>query len=207
MKNKRIIKNINSKFINYIVSGIIIIIFAFIISTKFVYIYETNDDHFLMSIINGTYTGSPDAHAIYILYPFAFLIKKLYQMSSGINWYGYSIVGLHYMGLFLILGRALELSCSVLKKIFTIIIGMFLIISIDLHSIVNTQYTITAGVLAAAALFFILTMKHKNPLKESILPGILLLITLNLRKDIFIVSMIFIFVILVFNYTHEIQKK
>jgi len=189
------------------VAGILIVALAFVVGIKFTYIYEVNDDVFLMNIINGIYTGTPDAHAIYILYPFASLLKKLYELNNNINWYGYSVVGLHYVAIFLILGRAIELIKGNKKKICTVLLGLSLIISIDLPAIVNPQYTITAGVLAAAAIFFIATRSKKNPVRECIVPGILLLLTLNLRKDVFWVSMVFVSIVILFNFIGTMQEK
>lgn len=49
--------------------------------------YETNDDLGMISILNGSYTGTPDGHAIYLKYPLSGLIALLYRTGIAISWY------------------------------------------------------------------------------------------------------------------------
>ena len=47
-----------------------------------------NDDWGMYSILSGAYTGTPDAHVMFFLYPLAWLLSKLYTLHSSIPWYG-----------------------------------------------------------------------------------------------------------------------
>lgn len=59
--------------------------------------YEVNDDAVIAQILDGSYTGTPDAHAIFVRYPLSYVIKRLYadvpsfpygvQGEAGVNWY------------------------------------------------------------------------------------------------------------------------
>ena len=41
--------------------------------------YEINDDALVAQFLDGSYTGSPEAHAFYVRYPLSWLIAKLYE--------------------------------------------------------------------------------------------------------------------------------
>lgn len=49
--------------------------------------YEANDDLAMISILNGSYTGTPDGHAIFLGYPLSWLIALLYRTGIQISWY------------------------------------------------------------------------------------------------------------------------
>lgn len=49
--------------------------------------YAANDDLGMMSILNGSYSGTPDGHAIYLKYPLSWLIALLYRTGIPISWY------------------------------------------------------------------------------------------------------------------------
>lgn len=52
--------------------------------------YEVNDDSAMSQILSGAYTGTPDAHAVFIRYPLSLLIKLLYQWDYSITLFGKS---------------------------------------------------------------------------------------------------------------------
>lgn len=59
--------------------------------------YEVNDDSAMTQILSGSYTGSPNAHAVFLRYPLSWIIKMMYQLNptvkilgkayTEINWY------------------------------------------------------------------------------------------------------------------------
>ena len=42
--------------------------------------YAINDDINMRDIASGAYTGTPDGHLIFMLYPMGFVLKSLYQI-------------------------------------------------------------------------------------------------------------------------------
>ena len=66
------------------------------ISLIFGYSFSTNDDAMLRNIVNGNYTGTPDAHLIYIMYPLGWILKCLYQIAPVIPWYDLLMIGLYF---------------------------------------------------------------------------------------------------------------
>ena len=59
--------------------------------------YEVNDDSALVQILDGSYTGTPDAHSIFVRYPLSLIISQLYRKNptirfggitfENVNWY------------------------------------------------------------------------------------------------------------------------
>lgn len=49
--------------------------------------YAINDDTAMVSILNGSYSGTPDGHAIFVKYPLAWVIKTLYCITNSVAWY------------------------------------------------------------------------------------------------------------------------
>ncbi|MDO5147201.1 MAG: hypothetical protein Q4D60_09380 [Eubacteriales bacterium] len=59
--------------------------------------YEVNDDATVVQILDGSYTGMPDGHAVFVRYPLSWVIQKLYERNPQIpffhaqtrdmNWY------------------------------------------------------------------------------------------------------------------------
>lgn len=68
-----------------------------------------NDDWGMYSTLSGAYTGTPDAHVMFFLYPLAWLLAKLYTLCSFIPWYGLFQHGVQIACLFAVYRRFLRL--------------------------------------------------------------------------------------------------
>ena len=69
--------------------------------------YAINDDINMRDIASGAYTGTPDGHLIFVLYPLGFALKSLYQLWPGIEWYGVMLVGCHVLSMWVMLSGIL----------------------------------------------------------------------------------------------------
>lgn len=80
--------------------------------------YEVNDDATVAQILDGSYTGMPEAHAIFVRYPLSWIMKMMYQKNPSVtlgswnlrdvNWYVGVIVILEVVALTAILFRLLN---------------------------------------------------------------------------------------------------
>ena len=71
--------------------------------------YEVNDDAAIVQILDGSYTGTPDGHSIFVRYPLSWVIKTLYavnpamrlagELRHDVNWYVAVIVTLEVFAL------------------------------------------------------------------------------------------------------------
>ena len=85
------------------------VFYAAAVTAVFSWVYQMNDDRFMKEVLSGVYNGTPDAHVIFIKYPFALLIRKLYCFLPGWDWYGIVMVGINLICLSLILYRCLRI--------------------------------------------------------------------------------------------------
>lgn len=122
-----------------------------------------NDDWGMYSILSGAYTGTPDAHVMFFLYPLSQLLAKLYGLCSFIPWYGLFQHGVQVGSLFSVYRRTLRIfkKQDSEKSCFPIALTLFLFLFfiVNLNVLSEAQYTTTAGVAAAAALFCFVTSR------------------------------------------------
>lgn len=122
-----------------------------------------NDDWGMYSILSGAYTGVPDAHVMFFLYPLSWLLSKLYSLCSFIPWYGLFQHGVQIGSLYVIYRRTLRIRQKRdsekyrLPTAFALFLFLFFIVNLNVLS--QAQYTTTAGVAAAAALFCFITAR------------------------------------------------
>lgn len=122
-----------------------------------------NDDWGMYSILSGAYTGAPDAHVMFFLYPLSWLLSKLYTMWSQIPWYGLFQHGVQVFSLYAVYRRILRIrqrhnsQVSFVWPAFSSFLLLFFVV--DLNVLSEAQYTTTAGLAAAAALFCFTTAK------------------------------------------------
>lgn len=171
--------------------------------------FETNDDVAMISILNGCYTGTPDAHAIFIGYPLSWLISKCYSTGISICWYKWVMLGICLFAIVSLLYRLLErfpkhpilVSCAAVGSIS----------AIWLKWIMRLTFTTCGGFVTAIVLLcFVLQPKEKD-LKPGYLANILLLYLLSYQlRDYFgYLTTAFLGVIWLYKYGKEMfsQKK
>ena len=61
--------------------------------------YEENDDIMMAMIANGSYSGMPDYHLVYINVIYGYVLTLLYGWTSGIEWYTISFMVLHVLSM------------------------------------------------------------------------------------------------------------
>lgn len=122
-----------------------------------------NDDWGMYSILSGAYTGTPDAHVMFFLYPLSWLLSKLYTLYSAIPWYGIFLHGVQIASLFAVYQRGMRIRVrhNPQEPFYkAALIGFLLLFFIvDLNVLSEAQYTTTAGLSAAAALFSFTTAR------------------------------------------------
>jgi hypothetical protein len=127
-----------------------------------------NDDWGMYSTLSGAYLGYPEAHVMFFLYPLSWLLCQLYKLCSFIPWYGLFQHGVQIVCLytvyhrFLCLWRKRNLTDAFWKPALAVLFILFFII--DINVISEAQYTTTAGLAAACALFCFITTRSDGSL-------------------------------------------
>lgn len=151
-----------------------------------------NDDWGMYSILSGAYLGYPEAHILYFLYPLSWLLSQLYTFCSFIPWYGLFMHGVQLASLYVIYMRCMQIwnrhnpTGTFWKPALTVLCILFLII--DLNVLSEAQYTTTAGLAAAAAIFCFTTARTSisvgSFLINNISTYVLVWISYSMRQNI-----------------------
>lgn len=171
---------------NWILPLFIVGISAVMMGVCFDFYFDLNDDTMMRDIMSGVYSGAPDGHNMQTLYPLGALIALCYRISGSFPWYG-AFLFLCQFGCFYAVGVRL---CALADaagggsgtrrrfagKLFCLLGLSLFQWGIWLTHIVNVQYTITCGMLAATAIFLFLT-------DRDILPLLLFLLSFQLRSE------------------------
>ena len=59
--------------------------------------FEENDDVMMAMIANGSYSGTPDCHLVYINVIYGWVLTLLYGLTRAIEWYTLSFAVLHVL--------------------------------------------------------------------------------------------------------------
>ena len=152
-----------------------------------------NDDWGMYSILSGAYTGTPDAHVMFFLYPLSWLLAKLYTLWRFIPWYGLFQHAVQILSLYTIYRRILRIrrrhnpQAALWPSALSVFLLLFFIV--DLNVLAEAQYTTTAGLAAAAALFCFTTSRNNQPhvgfFLDNIPTLLLAWVSFSMRQQIF----------------------
>lgn len=172
--------------------------------------YFINDDIAMRDIVSGAYTGSPDAHIIFILRPIAVLLQGLFTWQPAVDWYALWMIGCHGLCLFVVLilaarwagvpgaGGSLgddnrsRLPAFPARVWCAIPAAVAAFLALDAHALVMIQFTTVAAVLCWTAVAVLLApYRVFRPLTRTVLAGVLLLLSYNTRPNVCLLSLPF----------------
>ena len=167
-----------------------VVLAAVVLSLKFKFVLDSNDDAMLRAIASGSYTGKPDAHLIYMMFPLGLIFKILYSIAPGVMWYDGIMCFIHFACLFLIVYRVSAVFKRLSNRITAAVITYVFVLMIDLNHIVLHQYTVLAGVCVATGILWAGTydFSHKDKISPSVIT-ITMILGLWLRKQVFLLGL------------------
>ena len=164
---------------NWLIPGFCCLLLFLGIGMAWDYYFDLNDDVLIRDILSGVYTGEPEALTAQLLWPLSALLAGLYRVFPGVPVFGAFLWLCQAGSIFLILKRSLDAvsgsaapgkiraagTSSVggsLKKLCLSLLETLLIAACLLYHLVFVQYTVTAGLLATAAIFTFLTVRERE---------------------------------------------
>ena len=170
------------------VFGAITLVFYVFLYIKHNLIYGINDDWTLYMVISGSYLGTPEPRVNYMLYPLAWILSKLYSITTKIPWYGLMLhgsVALCGMGIFL--GAFKRCKIFLNRMIVSSLMLIIFYIS-NIRMLVAIQYTQVAAICGATAVFWFLIADTKEKewkgyLFQNIPTIIFATLSLNIREN------------------------
>ena len=164
---------------NWLIPGFCCLLLFLGIGMAWDYYFDLNDDVLIRDILSGVYTGESEALTAQLLWPLSALLAGLYRVLPGVPVFGAFLWLCQAGSIFLILKRSLDAvsgsaapgkiraagTFSVsgsLKKLCLSLLETLLIAACLLYHLVFVQYTVTAGLLATAAIFAFLTVRERE---------------------------------------------
>ncbi|MBO7458928.1 MAG: hypothetical protein J6T80_06720 [Paludibacteraceae bacterium] len=145
------------KHLAYIVLAVNVALFA-IMAIVLPLGFEENDDVMMCMISNGTYTGTPDCHLVYINVLYGWMLSVLYSLTTAIEWYTLAFAILHILSMSVIVYCVLTTpNRAQWEKILWLIILYVLWARI----IIALQFTTTAGFVCLAGCMLLLRESKK----------------------------------------------
>ncbi len=170
------------------------------------------DDIGIRSILSGLYTGTPEAHVLFFLYPLSFILSKLYTFSQGIQWYFWFFEVSNYACLTLILFSVVRRLKKYILLFIIIFTALFFIFWIP--NLIQLEWTTTAGLLSATAIvwfFFIPVETDKKKLVvDYAIPIFLFALSFNLRSSVLEMALPFMIMAILIKWfwnIKDINKK
>ena len=116
--------------------------------------FYMNDDVTMRSILSGTYTGSPDGHAVYMKYPLTGIISLLYRITANVPWFSLLMSGFFFLAVTMLLGHLANVSKKPGKADVSLIMCMALLcVALFLPHFIYMHYTVVAAILGSCGLF------------------------------------------------------
>lgn len=133
------------------------LLFCLLLSIRFDFYYDLNDDVLMKDILAGVYTGTPEGHNIQMLFPVSWFISCLYRLVGTLPWYGFFLCGCQLLCIYLLTERLLSFFPKRWNKVAVLCLEALLLLTLLLRELIFVQYTVTCTMLAVAAAFLFLT--------------------------------------------------
>lgn len=193
--------------LNNVLAFFMIILLFGLSAVFFDFYYDLNDDVLIKDILSGAYTGTPDAHSIQMLYPISQVICFAYRLLPQIPWQGVFLCAAHGLCFYLIAVKSLRLIQKKANKVLCLVLELVLILTLFLWELIMVQYTVTAGMLAACACFWVFTSPQKESAtafwKEQLPAVLLVILAFNIRSEMLLLMSPFIAFTGIFKWAEE----
>lgn len=204
-KNRWLSKRMKSEKVQGCLTAAGVTVFLMLIlAIVFDYYYCMNDDTTMRDILCGSYTGVPEGRNIQMLYPVSLLISLFYRLFPAVPWYGLFLCGCQFLFLYLFCLRVTGFVEIWWKKAGLAVMTGFFAGSVLLYELVFVQYTMTAAMLMAAAVFWFYTSQNAAGfLKENAVSIALTVLAFLIRTEMALLLFPFLLVAGLCKWTKE----
>lgn len=171
--------------------------------------YAINDDVAMRDIASGAMSGKPDYHLVFVKAALGIVLSAAYRYFPGIDWYGLSWMGFIILSGVLILWKFLS-ACEKKGKNLPVAAVFFLLLFTltFLSHLVSFQFTVTAGILAGAAIF-VYSLDDSSGKKEyltAVLVIVLIWLSFCVRENVLMMAVPFGGLIILYK-KESVRKK
>ena len=145
------------KWLKYIVLGCNIVFFA-VLAALLPMGFEENDDVMMCMIANGTYSGTPDFHLVYINVIYGAVLAGLYSLTTAVEWYTLSFAVLHILSMSML---AYCILTTPNRAKWEKVLWLLILYVLWARVIIALQFTTTAGLVCLAGCMLLLRESPK----------------------------------------------
>ncbi len=120
--------------------------------------FEENDDVMMAMIANGSYSGTPDFHLVYINVIYGWFLTLLYGLTTAVEWYTVSFAVLHILSMSVVSYCILTTANRAWWEKILWLIALYVLWA---RIIVDLQFTTTAGLVCLAGCMLLLRESPK----------------------------------------------
>lgn len=136
--------------ITFIYFGIIFFIYSFSYS---------EEDAWFCASFSGKYSGTSDAHVIWMRYIIGMIIGFFYKINTGVNWYTIIMWTIIIVSFYLIVKRIFEISSGIAFGLLESAFFITIYTASFLNGYIKFNFTFVAASIAIVAVFYITTMQ------------------------------------------------
>ena len=177
---------------------LMVIVFGVILALRYDFYYLVNDDSAMEEILSGLYTGTPDGHTWFHLYPLSWCISRLYMVAPKVHWYGGFLWLCQFAGLYACTTRAMCIWMKGKKKYIAGILTFSLIVGLMISKFVIITFTMVSSMLSATAIFLMATANfdvvRKGIIKRGLPSVIFYLLAVCLRMEAALLALPFLLI-------------
>lgn len=123
--------------------------------------FDINDERYMIHILSGSMTGTPNPHVIYMNYILGIIFSGLYSVTTQVPWLGIFYVVCYFISFWAIMYALMMKGKTFVGTVINWFLGV-MFICMNLYIFCQLQYTTLAGVLAVTGYFLILLDRKKN---------------------------------------------
>lgn len=167
----------------------------------------TNDQVLMRDIVSGVYTGKPDGHTVFIMYPLGFLLSVLYSFCKVIPWYDVVAFLAFPMSLFFFLYYGNGKFSSWVGKLMFTLAGTCMFFMPDLFFLIQNEFDVNAGILSVSAVFCLVCCEKDDKISRYIPSIILFLFSLWIRREVLYMMLPVTAVVVLWKLIFEKDKR
>lgn len=178
------------------VVAVFTLLLVLFLSVNFDFYYDLNDDTMIKDILSGAYTGKPNGFCIQMLYPLGWFIALFYRAIPTVAWYGLFLCVCQFGVLALAALRLMSIMRSTGTKLMALAAEAAIALGLFLREFVIIQYSVTAGICMAGAVFLFLTAPEEEKpskfIRRNLVPLMLVVLSFMIRTEVCIMLMPFL---------------
>ncbi len=132
------------------------------------FVYQTNDDLFIRMIASGEISGMPESRLHFIAYPAGLLLSLLYRCFPTLPWYGLFLCCSFGIALISVLSALLRGEKTLPGRCITVLLFCLLSYGFLFAHLAELQFTTSAGIAAAGALFLFIVSAPSSSFRETL---------------------------------------